>query len=228
MSQREQYVAREKTGLVMEPKNSSNPEQTGAAGKPRKTQMLEDVEESMPAERYQANAESAISPLDETENFSLMLSRDEEMEMLRYLSILNPEDMDDVELLKDLRGLGKPPLFDGNDTDVSFFPVSEDDSILLRHMDDVMDTGPDEHHRAIGEMDNQMNQHIEMPQIQYTDKVADEFVAVQRQVSPRTTETKAPECIGVVAGKYQCHYQILLVRKEEYGKHLQAANFQAH
>ena len=29
-----------------------------------------------------------------------------------------------------------------------------------------------------------------MPQIQYTDKVADESVAVQRQVSPRTTETK--------------------------------------
>ena len=44
---------------------------------------------------------------------------------------------DDVEVLKDLRGLGKPPLFNGNDTDVSFFFVSEDDSILLRHMDDV-------------------------------------------------------------------------------------------
>ena len=38
-----------------------------------------------------------------------------------------------------------------------------------------------------------MNQHIEMPQIQYTDKVADEPVAVQRQVSSRTIETKAPE-----------------------------------
>ena len=62
--------------------------------------------------------------------------------------------MDDAELLKDLRGLGKPPLFAGNDTDVSFFPVSEDGSILLHHMDDVVDTGPDEHHRAIGEMDN--------------------------------------------------------------------------
>ena len=44
--------------------------------------------------------------------------------------------------------------------------------------------------RAIREMDNQVNQHIEMPQIQYTDKVADISVAVQRQVSPRTTETK--------------------------------------
>ena len=108
--------------------------------------------------------------------------------------------LDDPELLKDLRGLGKPPLFDGNDTDVSFFPVSEDDSILLRHMDDVVDASPDEHHRAIGDMDNQMKQHIEMPQIQYTDKVADKSVAVQRQVSPRTTETKAPEYIG--AGKY--------------------------
>ena len=69
----------------------------------------------------------------------------------------------------------------------------EDDSILLRHMGDVVDASPDEHHSAIREMDNQMNQHIEMPQIQYTDKVADKSVAVQRQVSPRTTETKAPE-----------------------------------
>ena len=41
-----------------------------------------------------------------------------------------------------------------------------------------------------------MNQHIEIPQIQYIDKVADKSVAVQRQVSPRTTETKAPEYIG--------------------------------
>ena len=86
MKQREQYVA------------------------PRNTQMLEDAEESMPAERYQTNGELAISPLDETENFSLMLSR------LRSLSILNPEETDDAELLKDLRGLGKPPVFDGNDT----------------------------------------------------------------------------------------------------------------
>ena len=60
-------------------------------------------------------------------------------------------------------------------------------------MDDVVDTSPDEHHRAIGEMDYQMNQHIEMPQIQYTDKVAGKSVAVQRQLSPRTTETKAPK-----------------------------------
>ena len=102
---------------------------------------------------------------------------------------------DDAELLKDLRGLGKPPLFDGNDIGVSFFPVSEDDSILLRHVDDVVDTSPDKCHRhtAIAEMANPRNQHIEMPQIQYTDKVADDIVAVQRQVSPRTTETKAPE-----------------------------------
>ena len=39
-----------------------------------------------------------------------------------------------------------------------------------------------EHHGAIREMDNQV-----MPQIQYNDKVADETVVVQRQVSPRTT-----------------------------------------
>ena len=38
---------------------------------------------------------------------------------------------DDAELVKDLRDVGKPHLFDGND-DVSFFPVSEDDSILFR------------------------------------------------------------------------------------------------
>ena len=76
--------------------------------------------------------------------------------------------LDDADLLKDLKGLGKPPLFDGNETDVSFFLVSEDDSILLRRMDDVVDTGPDEHHRAIGEMADQMNQHIKMAQIQFT------------------------------------------------------------
>ena len=102
-----------------------------------------------------------------------------------------------------MQGLGKPPLFDGNDTDVSFFLVSEDDSILLRRIDYVVDTGPGEHHSAIGEMDNQMNRHIEMPQIQYTDKVADKFVTVKRQVSPRTTETKAPEHSGAVAGECQ-------------------------
>ena len=53
---------------------------------------------------------------------------------------------DYAELLKDLRGLGKPQSFDENDTDASFFPVSEDDSILLRHMDDVVDTSPDKCH----------------------------------------------------------------------------------
>ena len=42
--------------------------------------------------------------------------------------------------------------------------MSEDGSIFLRHMDDVVDMGPDKchRHRAIREMDNQMNQHIEM------------------------------------------------------------------
>ena len=90
---------------------------------------------------------------------------------------------DDAELLKDLRGLGKPQLFDENDTDASFFPVSEDDSILLRHMDDVVDTSPDKchRHRAIREMDNQVNQHIEIPQIQHTDKVADDSIVVLRK-----------------------------------------------
>ena len=98
--------------------------------------------------------------------------------------------LDDAELLKDLRGLGKPPLFDENDTDASFFLVSEDDSILLRHVDDVVDTSLDKchRHRAVGEKANPRNQHIEIPQIRYTDKVADESLAVQRQISPRTTD----------------------------------------
>ena len=52
-------------------------------------------------------------------------------------------------------------------------------------------------------MANQINQHIEMPQIQYTDKVADKSVAVQGQISPSTTETKAPEYSGAMVGKYQ-------------------------
>ena len=102
---------------------------------------------------------------------------------------------DDAELLKDLRGLGKPQLLDEFDTDASFFPVSEDDSILLRHMNDVVDTSPDQchRHRVIREIDNQVNEHIEIPQIQHTDKVADDSIVIQRQISPRTTETKAPE-----------------------------------
>ena len=153
----------------------------------------------------------------DAQNFSLLLSRDEEMEVLRSLSSWNPgvgayenstykgksipkrqrptevntvlafaggdsrieipraptknpksETMtstpDDAELLKYLRGLGKPTLFDENDTDVSFFPVSEDDSILLRHVGDVVGTSPDKchRHRAIGEMAQpEENQHIE-------------------------------------------------------------------
>ena len=103
------------------------------------------------------------------------------MEVLRSPSSWNDYVMDDAEMLKDLTGLGKPPL-------------SEDDSILLLHMNGVADTNPDKcpQHRAIGEMANPRNQHIEIPQIQKTDKVADESVAVQRQISPRTTETKAP------------------------------------
>ena len=245
-----------------EVKNSSSPEQTGAAGKRRNT-MPEDVDEPMPAKPWCDHAESAIPPSEGTDiaavhsvfdaqNLSLFLSRDEEIEVLRSLSSWNPgggaydnstssktgkgksiqkrqrprevntvlafagggsrseipaapnknpksetmtSTLDDAELLKDLRGLGKPPLFDENDTDASFFPVSEDDLILLRHVDDVVDTSPDKchRHRAIRETANPSNQHIEMPKIRYTDKVADDFVAVPRQISPRTTETKAPE-----------------------------------
>ena len=45
--------------------------------------------------------------------------------------------------------------------------MSEDDSILLRHVDDVVDASPDKYHRhrAIGDMANPRNQHIEMPQL---------------------------------------------------------------
>ena len=82
--------------------------------------MLEDVEEPMPTERYQNNAEQAISPVEETDILSL--SRDEEIEVLRSLSSWSDYVMDDAELLKDLIGPGKPPLFE-DDTDVSFFPV---------------------------------------------------------------------------------------------------------
>ena len=116
------------------------------------------------------------------------------MEVLRSLSSWNDYVMDDAELLKDLRGLDKPPLFEDG-ADENFFPVSEDDSILLRHMGDVVDTGPDKchRHRVIGEVANPRNQHIEMPQIQHTDTVADDSIVIQRQISPRTTETKAPE-----------------------------------
>ena len=199
MKQCEQYVVRETTttGMwdyetVAKPKDTSSPEQTGVMGRTRNAQMLEDVEEPMPTERYQTNAESAISTLEETDILSL--SREEEMEVLRSLSSWNPCVMDDAELLKDLIGLDQPPLFE-DDADEDFFPVSEDDSILLSHMSDVVDTRPDKchRHRAIGEMANPRNQHIEIPQIQYSDEVADESVALQRQISSRTTETKAPE-----------------------------------
>ena len=75
-----------KTRKGFEVKNSSSPEQTGAACKPRNTQMLEDVDELMPANPWCDHAESAIPPLEETDiaavrsvfdaqNFSLLLSR---------------------------------------------------------------------------------------------------------------------------------------------------------
>ena len=172
MKQCEQFFVRETTttGMwdyetVTKPKDNSSPEQTGAAGKTRNTQMLEDVEEPMPTERYQTNAGSAISPLEET--YILSLSRDEEMEVLRSFSSWNDCVVDDAELLMDPKGLGKPPLFE-DDADENFFPVSEDDSILLRHMDDVVDTSPDKchRHRAIGETANPRNQHMEILEIQ--------------------------------------------------------------
>ena len=55
-----------KTRKGLEVKNSSSPEQTGVAGKPRYT-MLEDVDELMPAKPWCDHAESAIPPLEETD-----------------------------------------------------------------------------------------------------------------------------------------------------------------
>ena len=89
-----------KTRKGLEVKNSSSSEQTGAAGKPRYT-MLEDVDELMPAKPWCDHAESDIPPLVETDiaavhcvfdaqSFSLLLSRDEEIEVLRSLSSWNP------------------------------------------------------------------------------------------------------------------------------------------
>ena len=80
--------ARETTGMwdhetVTKPEEYSSPEQTGAADKTSNTQMLEDVEEPMPTERISQSEETDI----------LLLSRDEEVEVLRSLSILNPEEM---------------------------------------------------------------------------------------------------------------------------------------
>ena len=91
-----------------------------------------------------------------------------------------------------------------NETDVSFFLVSEDDSILLRRMDDVVDTGPDEHHRAIGEMADQMFQHFEMAQIQFTKllmsllRYSDKF----RREPPRP---RHPNALAQWLGECQLH-----------------------
>ena len=61
-------------------------------------------------------------------------------------------------LLKDLIGVGKPPLFE-NDADENFFD-SKTIRSCLRHWDDVVDTSPHKCHRhtAIGEMDNPRSQ----------------------------------------------------------------------
>ena len=90
-----------KTRKSFEVKNSSSLERTRAAGKPRNTQMLEDVDELMLAKPWCDHAESDISPFEETDiaavhsvfdaqNFSLLLSRDEEIEVLRSPSSWNP------------------------------------------------------------------------------------------------------------------------------------------
>ena len=78
-------------------------------------------------------------------------------------------------------------------------------------------------------MDNQMDQHIEMPQIQYTDKVADKSVAVHRQILPRTTETKAPEHQWDDRSGGDADKDVQGEAKfQADGNCLYAANFQAH
>ena len=52
-----------------------------------------------------------------------------EMEVLRSLS--NPEEMNDSELLKDLRGLGKPPSFDGKVAMPVNTPVDTRETFIL-------------------------------------------------------------------------------------------------
>ena len=76
MKQCEQHVVQETTttGMgdyetVTKPKDNSSPEQTGAAGKTRNTQVLEDVEEPMPLEGHQTNEEAISS--EETDIWSL-------------------------------------------------------------------------------------------------------------------------------------------------------------
>ena len=90
------------------------------------------------------------------------------MEVLRSLSILNPEEMDDAELLKDLRGLGKPPSFDGKDTMLCNTAVDTRETFILessgqKYKKEILPLGEpvlarrpgarvNEHHRAIREM----------------------------------------------------------------------------
>ena len=90
-----------------------------------------------------------------------------EMEVLRSLS--NPKELGDTELLKDLSSLGKPPSFDAKDT--MLVNTAVDRKEILPLGEQVLARRPgakvNEHHRAIREMDNQVNQPIEMPQIKY-------------------------------------------------------------
>ena len=90
-----------------------------------------------------------------------------EMEVVRSPS--NPKEMGDTELLKDLSSLGKPPSFDAKDT--MLVNTAVDRKEILPLGEQVLARRPgakvNEHHRAIREMDNQVNQPIEMPQIKY-------------------------------------------------------------
>ena len=104
--------------------------------------------------------------------FNFSLTGTWEMEVLRSLSILNPEEMDDPELLKDLRGLGKPPSFDGKDTMPVNTAVDTRETFILessgqKYRKEILPLGEqvlarrpgarvNEHRRAIREVDNQV------------------------------------------------------------------------
>ena len=86
-----------------------------------------------------------------------------EMEVLR--SLLNPEEMDDTELLKDLSSPGKPPSFDGKDTMLINAAVDTRETSILessgqKYRKEILPlvehvlarrlgAGVNEHHRAI-------------------------------------------------------------------------------
>ena len=82
--------------------------------------------------------------------------------------------------------------------------MCEEDSILLRRIDEVVDTGPDEHHCGHGEMDNQLNQNIEMPQIHTLTKLQTSLFRYSGNSRREPPRSRNPcTLIGAVVGKSQ-------------------------